>query len=297
MLERRCFVQFIHPGGEHRPDGGGLRIWNRGLHRRKFLKSRGRYLDRGALKEGEIVFWGEWERSRGSSLATSIMSPTARGSSTSRSLSTTATARGARTPIRSSSAPSSTTRAACNTPAGGRRSCGSWRLARSSCSAPAERRPASWSIPSSSSASSWIIPRRTGSRSSMGGSPAPTGRSRSSRGIAGPFQRRKATASTSGPRPTTRLASCSVSFPASRTTRTGAGSHGLRCASRAHHAPPHPGKKIARDLSLAEIGELWGQVVRQIQDQGISLGTYAELPSQREEGSGSVEDPDSVGRC
>jgi hypothetical protein len=31
MRERRCFVQFIHPGGEHRPDGGGLKFWNRGL--------------------------------------------------------------------------------------------------------------------------------------------------------------------------------------------------------------------------------------------------------------------------
>jgi hypothetical protein len=61
VRERRCFVQFIHPGGEHRPDQGDLRSWNRAVHRRKFLDSRGRYLDRGSLKEGEIVFWGEWE--------------------------------------------------------------------------------------------------------------------------------------------------------------------------------------------------------------------------------------------
>ncbi len=43
------------------------------------------------------------------------------------------------------------------------------------------------------------------------------------------------------------------------------------------------GKKMARDLSLTEIGELWKQVVRQMEDQGVSLGTYAMLPSQRKE--------------
>jgi hypothetical protein len=154
MLERRCFVQFIHPGGEHRPDGGGLRFWNRGLHRRKFLKSRGRYLDRGALKEGEIVFWGEWEPE--SRVVARYLDHVADGprflyepffvDDRDRAW------RQNTDPL--SSAPSSTTWAACNTPAGGRRSCGFWRLARSSCSAPAERRPASWSIPSSSSASS-----------------------------------------------------------------------------------------------------------------------------------------------
>lgn len=61
MRERRCFVQFIHPGGEHRPDDGDFKFWNRNAHRRKFLKSGGRYLDRGQPKEGEVVFWGEWE--------------------------------------------------------------------------------------------------------------------------------------------------------------------------------------------------------------------------------------------
>ncbi len=66
MRERCCFVQFIHPGDEHQPDCGDLKFWNRGAHRRKFLKSRGRYLDRGVLKEGEIVFWGNGSRSRAS---------------------------------------------------------------------------------------------------------------------------------------------------------------------------------------------------------------------------------------
>ena len=57
------------------------------------------------------------------------------------------------------------------------------------------------------------------------------------------------------------------------------------------------GKKMARDLSLAELRELWEQVVRQVQSQGLSLGTYAELPPEREEGGSRVEDPGSVGRC
>jgi hypothetical protein len=61
MRERRCFVQFIHPGGEHSPDTADLKLWNRGGHRRKFLVSNGRYIADGAMKDGEIVFWGEWE--------------------------------------------------------------------------------------------------------------------------------------------------------------------------------------------------------------------------------------------
>jgi len=63
MIERRCFVQLIHPGGEHEPDHGMMKQWNRGDHSRKFLKAPGRYrpfLDT-ADQEDEIVFWGEWE--------------------------------------------------------------------------------------------------------------------------------------------------------------------------------------------------------------------------------------------
>lgn len=61
MNDRRCFIQFIHPGGEHRPDSDGVKYWNTGAHRRKFLKCRGRYLRGNSLHEGELVFWGEWE--------------------------------------------------------------------------------------------------------------------------------------------------------------------------------------------------------------------------------------------
>jgi hypothetical protein len=61
MRERRCFVQFIHPGGEHWTDTPQMKSWNRDLHRRKFLKSAGRYLADGDLHSGELEFWGEWE--------------------------------------------------------------------------------------------------------------------------------------------------------------------------------------------------------------------------------------------
>jgi len=55
-----CIVQFIHPGSEH---GGGLNPWNTGKHRRKFLRSRGSYVDAAdaVVQTEELVFWGEWE--------------------------------------------------------------------------------------------------------------------------------------------------------------------------------------------------------------------------------------------
>ncbi len=61
MHDRRLFVQFIHPDGEHRPDRDGLKDWNTGQHQRKFLTVPGRYLEAGALRSDELVFWGEWE--------------------------------------------------------------------------------------------------------------------------------------------------------------------------------------------------------------------------------------------
>lgn len=63
MRDRLCFVQFLHPGGEHGEDEPGLKHWNRHrLHRRKFIVNPGRLVDRrGRLTEEELVFWGEWE--------------------------------------------------------------------------------------------------------------------------------------------------------------------------------------------------------------------------------------------
>lgn len=61
MDDRLCFVQFLHPGGEHEPDAGQVKTWNRKDHRRKFLKSPGSYLGPHGPQDGDIVFWGEWE--------------------------------------------------------------------------------------------------------------------------------------------------------------------------------------------------------------------------------------------
>lgn len=57
------FVQFMHPGNEHGPDEPGLKRWNIGPHRRKFLEIEGEYGDdpAGEPSSGEVVFWGEWE--------------------------------------------------------------------------------------------------------------------------------------------------------------------------------------------------------------------------------------------
>lgn len=57
-----CFVQFLHPGGEHQPDRDSVKEWNTGDHRRKFMVTRGRCIDGGGQScDGEILFWGEWE--------------------------------------------------------------------------------------------------------------------------------------------------------------------------------------------------------------------------------------------
>jgi hypothetical protein len=56
------FVQFMHPGNEHGSDGPGFKRWN-GLHRRKFLRVEGGYVETpgGVSRSCEVVFWGEWE--------------------------------------------------------------------------------------------------------------------------------------------------------------------------------------------------------------------------------------------
>lgn len=56
------FVQFAHPGREHRPPGDRM-PWNVGDHGRKFLRSPGRYSsgEDGTVASGELVFWAEWE--------------------------------------------------------------------------------------------------------------------------------------------------------------------------------------------------------------------------------------------
>jgi len=57
-----CFVQFMHPGGEHGPDkDSSKKGWNCDDHKRKFLRNRGRCTRNGEPFGTELVFWGEWE--------------------------------------------------------------------------------------------------------------------------------------------------------------------------------------------------------------------------------------------
>jgi hypothetical protein len=54
------FVQFPHPGSEHKP--AGLMVpWNQGAHARKFLTARGQFLAGALPLTGSVTFWGEWE--------------------------------------------------------------------------------------------------------------------------------------------------------------------------------------------------------------------------------------------
>jgi len=56
------FVQFMHPGLEAIPNRETTVSWNRGNHRRKFLKCSGIRLDENLRQPpGDIIFWGEWE--------------------------------------------------------------------------------------------------------------------------------------------------------------------------------------------------------------------------------------------
>lgn len=60
MADLLAFVQFPHPGGEHRPKSDSM-AWNRGPHARKFLKASARYLTDGKVERGAVALWGEWE--------------------------------------------------------------------------------------------------------------------------------------------------------------------------------------------------------------------------------------------
>lgn len=53
----------MHPGPEHGEDTAGLKGWNVGEHRRKFLCCQGQALAdlRAGPRDDDLVFWGEWE--------------------------------------------------------------------------------------------------------------------------------------------------------------------------------------------------------------------------------------------
>ena len=64
MDDRRCFVQFSHPGQEHEPDLGGEKMWNNSnlKHKRKFMQFRGEWIEQdGGTRTGDLCAWGEWE--------------------------------------------------------------------------------------------------------------------------------------------------------------------------------------------------------------------------------------------
>ena len=64
MADSRCFVQFPHPGGEHRPGPGGHAAWNTlaATHARGFMQTRGEWIEAdGSTRRGDVWAWGEWE--------------------------------------------------------------------------------------------------------------------------------------------------------------------------------------------------------------------------------------------
>ena len=64
MADRRRFVQFPHPGGEHDAESGSAWNPNRrdSRHRRKFMLLDGQWVDgNDQLQAGELSAWGEWE--------------------------------------------------------------------------------------------------------------------------------------------------------------------------------------------------------------------------------------------
>ncbi len=78
MADELCFVQFPHPGPEHEPDRADLKCWNTGDHRRKFMVNPGRYVDDvGTVYDAELSFWCEWEPP--SEVVTRIAEPLALG--------------------------------------------------------------------------------------------------------------------------------------------------------------------------------------------------------------------------
>ena len=75
MADKRCFVQFPHPGGEHKPGRNGKIGWNRSRrwnnihqkhsvnpHKRKFMQFRGQWIDQDDIRHtDDLRAWGEWE--------------------------------------------------------------------------------------------------------------------------------------------------------------------------------------------------------------------------------------------
>lgn len=64
MTDKRCFIQFPHPGAEQGPGRDGYIEWfpNTYPHKRKFMQLNGSWIDKkGKLRHGDLWAWGEWE--------------------------------------------------------------------------------------------------------------------------------------------------------------------------------------------------------------------------------------------
>ena len=62
MPDKRCFVQFSHPGREHGPKSGCNWHKSKYDHRRKFMQLPGKWIEKDDTKrEGNLWAWGEWE--------------------------------------------------------------------------------------------------------------------------------------------------------------------------------------------------------------------------------------------
>ncbi|MBA3366250.1 MAG: hypothetical protein H0U03_10780 [Actinobacteria bacterium] len=298
MRERRCFVQFIHPGGEHWPDQGDPKFWNRDAHRRKFLKSPGRYIEDGDLRDGEILFWGEWEPeskvvARYTDRApdgphflyepffvehrngawrqntdpfvfgerfhyTGCLQHTRRGPTQLRFL-----------------APGSL-------------------VLFGSC-----REKSRFVVDTVLVVSDYLDHTPGDWQETVDGEVSTT-YSRVTlepwyRGAVPEVQSHRLYFGATPDRPVGEMFSFFPCRPYDETSRGFARPEINIPGFITSHLTQ--GKKIARDLSLAEMSELWKQVVRQVESAGLSLGTYAELPPRGGEGGRRVEDPDSVGRC
>ena len=66
MTDKRCFIQFPHPGDEHAPSKEGYIGWNLNLnrneHKRKFMQLDGSWITEDSqVHSGDLWAWGEWE--------------------------------------------------------------------------------------------------------------------------------------------------------------------------------------------------------------------------------------------
>ena len=62
MVDKRCFVQFPHPGKEHGLNSG--QIWHKQKHNhmRKFMQFHGKWIGKNDTEHsGDLWAWGEWE--------------------------------------------------------------------------------------------------------------------------------------------------------------------------------------------------------------------------------------------